>query len=94
MPAIALCGGVALYLGGHVLFRLRNIGSLNGQRVLVAGVAVALIPVATRVDALVALAVAALTAGLIAYEAIRFRDARKRIRAHLASVRPPGMVAA
>ena len=38
-----------------------------------------------EVDALVALSlVAALTAGLIAYEAIRFRDARKQIRTHLA----------
>jgi low temperature requirement protein LtrA len=85
VPAIALCGGVALYLAGHVLFRLRGLGSVSPQRVVVAVVAAALIPVATRVDALVALAlVAALTAGLIAHEAIRFRDARKRIRAHLA----------
>jgi low temperature requirement protein LtrA len=85
LPAIALCGGVALYLGGLVLFRLRNIGSLNGQRLLVAAVAVALIPVATQVDALLALiGVTALAAGLIAYEAIRFRDARKRIRTLLA----------
>ena len=27
VPAIALCGGVALYLAGHVLFRLRGLGS-------------------------------------------------------------------
>ena len=39
LPAIALCGGLALYLAGLVLFRLRNIGSLNGQRLLVAAVA-------------------------------------------------------
>jgi low temperature requirement protein LtrA len=85
VPAIALCGGVALYLAGHVLFRLRNIGSLNRQRVLAAVVAAALIPVATEIDALAALAlVAALTAGLIAYEAIRFREPRRKIRARLA----------
>ena len=47
--------------------------------------AAALIPVAMRVDALAALAaVAALAAGLIAYEAIRFREARRRIRTRLA----------
>ena len=85
LPAIALCGGLALYLAGLVLFRLRNIGSLNVQRLLVAVAAAALIPVATSVDALVALAlVAALASGMIAYEAIRFREARKRIRTRLA----------
>ena len=63
----------------------RNIGSFNWQRAIVAVIAAALIPVATSVDALAALAiVAALAAGLIAYEAIRFREARKRIRALLA----------
>jgi hypothetical protein len=41
-----------------------------------------LIPVATEVDALVALALAtAITSGLIAYEAVRFREARARVRA-------------
>ncbi len=65
--------------------RVRNIGSLNWQRVLVAVVAAALILVAVSVDAIAALAaVAALAAGLIAYEAIRFREARRRIRTRLA----------
>ena len=82
VPAVALCGGVSLYLLGHVAFRLRNIGTLNRQRLVVAVVAAALTPVATRVDALMTLAlVACLTAGLIAYEARRFRDVRARIRA-------------
>ena len=82
VPAVALCGGVALYLVGHVAFRLRNIGTLNKQRVVVAAVAAALILPATQVDALVTVALlAALTGGLIAYEAIRFREARHRIRA-------------
>ena len=41
----------------------------------------ALIPVAHEVDALVALAIVAVACcGLIAYEAIRFRDARDRVR--------------
>jgi low temperature requirement protein LtrA len=81
VPAVALCGGVSLYLLGHVAFRLRNIGTLNRQRLVVAVVAAALIPVATRVEALITLAlVACLTGGLIAYEARRFSEVRARIR--------------
>jgi len=82
VPAVALCGGVALYLLGHIAFRLRNIGTLNRQRLVVAAIAAALIPVGTEVDALVTVALlAALTCGLISFEAIRFREARARVRA-------------
>ena len=35
VPAVALCGGIALYLLAHILFRLRNVGSLNRQRLVV-----------------------------------------------------------
>ncbi|MBA2794419.1 MAG: low temperature requirement protein A, partial [Thermoleophilaceae bacterium] len=67
---------------GHVAFRLRNIGTLNKQRVAVASIATALILPATRLDALVTVTLlAVLTAGLITYEAIRFSEARQRIRA-------------
>ncbi|HLM08115.1 MAG TPA: low temperature requirement protein A [Thermoleophilaceae bacterium] len=80
-PAAALFGGLALYYLGHVSFRLRNLGSLNKQRLLAALVALALIPLATEVDALVALAaVAAISAGLVAYEALHFAEARRRMR--------------
>jgi low temperature requirement protein LtrA len=80
--AVALFGGPALYYAGHIGFRLRNVGTLNRQRLVVALLCLALIPVMTEVDALVALAVAAaITCGLIAYEAIRFREARARVRA-------------
>jgi low temperature requirement protein LtrA len=82
VPAVALFGGMALYYLGHVGFRLRNTGTLNRQRLLAAGLCVALIPVATEVDALVALALAAVVAsGLIAYEAVRFAEARRNVRA-------------
>ena len=81
IPAVALFGGVALYYAGHVAFRLRNIGTLNRQRLVVIVVSLALIPVGTSVDALVALALAAaVTSGVIAFEAIRYADARHRIR--------------
>lgn len=82
VPAVALCGGVALYLAGHLGFRLRNMGGLTRQRLVALVIAVALIPLATEVDALLALAaIAALCAGLIAYEAIRFAETRSRVRA-------------
>ena len=81
VPAVALCGGTALYLLAHIGFRLRNVGSLNKQRCVAVVALLALIPLATEVDALVAvLLVAVVTCGLIAYEAIRFREARHRVR--------------
>jgi low temperature requirement protein LtrA len=85
VPATALYGGVALYLLALVAFRLRNVRTLNKQRIVTAALLVALLPVVTEIDALVALAVlAALLVSLIAYEAIRFADARNRIRHELA----------
>jgi low temperature requirement protein LtrA len=81
VPAVALCGGIALYLLAHILFRLRNVGSLNRQRLVVGVALLALIPLGLELAALVTLTlVAALCVGLIAYEAIRFADARDRVR--------------
>jgi low temperature requirement protein LtrA len=80
-PAVALCGGVALYLAGHIAFRLRNVQSWNRQRTIAALACLALIPLATNADSLLSLAaVAAVVVGLTTYEAIRFREARERIR--------------
>ena len=81
VPAVALCGGAALYLVGHVAIRLRNLGTINRQRLFTAVILLALIPFATSVDALAAvLAVAVVHVALIAYESTHFRDARQRIR--------------
>jgi low temperature requirement protein LtrA len=81
VPAVALCGGIALYLLAHILFRLRNVGSLNRQRLVVCACLLALIPLGVELAALLTLAlVAALCVALIAYEAIRFADARDRVR--------------
>ena len=81
VPAVALCGGVALYLGAHILFRLRNVRSLNRQRLVVVVLLLALIPVALALPALVTLAlVTALCVALIAFEAIRYAEARDRVR--------------
>ncbi len=77
VPAVALCGGVALFLLAHDAIRFRNVRTVNGRRVLAALVSLALIPLATTVDALAALAlVTAVCASLIAYETLRFRETR------------------
>jgi low temperature requirement protein LtrA len=81
VPAVALFGGIALYYGGHVGFRLRNLGTLNRVRLAALVTSLALIPLAVEVDALIAVALAAtLTSSVIAYEAVHFREARRRIR--------------
>jgi low temperature requirement protein LtrA len=86
VPATALLGGAAVYLLAHVANRLRNLHTLNKQRLLCAGVVVALIPAALELPALATVAIlAALLSALIAYEAIRFAELRDRIRHQLAS---------
>ncbi|CAN5331864.1 low temperature requirement protein A [soil metagenome] len=81
VPAVALCGGVALYYLAHIAFRLRNVRSVNWQRLAAALGCLALIPVATNARAIVGLAaIAGLCAILITYEAVRFREARARVR--------------
>jgi low temperature requirement protein LtrA len=81
-PAAALCGGVALYLVAHILFRLRNVGTLNRQRLVAAVVLACLVTLASSVSALVLLAlVTATTTSLVAYEALHFREDRHRVRA-------------
>jgi low temperature requirement protein LtrA len=82
VPAVALLGGIALYLAGHVAFRLRLHSGLGRGRLTAAVVSLALIPLAVEVAALVALAIAAaVSSALIAYEVNRFADARSRVRA-------------
>jgi low temperature requirement protein LtrA len=81
IPAVGLCGGLALYFLAHVAGRLRLGGGLGRGRPVVTFALVALLPVATRVPALAALAlVAAACAGLILYEALRHRYERAWIR--------------
>jgi low temperature requirement protein LtrA len=82
VPAVALCGGVALYLIAHLAFRLRIAGIVDRPRVPAALACLALIPLATSIDALAALAaVVAVVCGLVVYEAIRTREAREQVRA-------------
>ena len=81
VPAVALCGGVALYLVALSALKRRNIGSFNWPRLVAAVVLAGLAPIATVVPALVALGlVAVVSCGLIAYEVVRYAEARDRIR--------------
>ena len=74
-------GGLALYLLGHVAFRYRHIQTINRQRLLLAIVLLLLVPVATEVPALAALAVAnVLIWAMIAYETHSYGEGRQRVR--------------
>ena len=81
VPAVALCGGAALYLLGHVAFLFRTTGRVFRRRTIGAVVLLALTPVAIAVPALAALAlVSAACALVVAYEAIRHREHRVQVR--------------
>ena len=81
VPALGLCGGIALYLLAHVALRLRTGGGLGRGRPIATVVLLGLIPVATHVPALAALGlVAVVFVALIAYEALRHRESRRWIR--------------
>jgi len=78
---LALYGGVAAYLLAHIAFRLRNVGSVNPPRLVVAIGLLALTPLAAQLPALGSLAVlAAILAAMVAYETVRYADARDAIR--------------
>jgi low temperature requirement protein LtrA len=72
VSAAALCGGAALYLAADVAFRRRSLGVLQPQRLLAAGGCAVVIPLATQLDSLAAVAaVAAICAALVMYESLR-----------------------
>lgn len=71
VPAVALFGGTALYLLAHVALRLRNAGTLNVERSVLAMVLLALVPLAVSIDAVWALAVVnVLLWSMIAFETL------------------------
>ena len=81
VPAAALLGGTAMYLLAHVAFRWRNVHSFSTQRMLCAGLLIAMVPLAVEIPALASLGLlAAVLAGLIVYETVRFADLRDRLR--------------
>jgi low temperature requirement protein LtrA len=81
LRAVALCGGVALYLLALSTFKRRNIGSFNYPRLAATAALIALAPLATTIPALLSLGlVSAIAVCLIAYEVTRYAVARDRIR--------------
>jgi low temperature requirement protein LtrA len=85
VPAFALLGGAAIYLLAHVAFRWRTVHRFSWQRLAVAVVAVALLPLAVELPALATITIlAVLLAALIAYETLRFAELRDRMRHQLA----------
>jgi low temperature requirement protein LtrA len=86
VPAAAMLGGAAIYLLAHVAFRLRNVHSLNRRRLACAVLLLVLIPVGAELPALATLGLlAAVLTALIAYEALRYAEARDRVRHQLAA---------
>jgi low temperature requirement protein LtrA len=86
VPAAALLGGAALYLFGHVGFRLRNIHTLNSRRLGLAIVLLLCVPAVyeLKVPALATVALLAVAlCALIAYETHAYGEARTRIRNEL-----------
>jgi low temperature requirement protein LtrA len=79
--AFALMGGLAIYLLGHVAFRYRHVHTINRQRLLLAIVLLALVPVAVELPALVSLAIAnALIWAMIGYETHKYGEGRHQVR--------------
>jgi low temperature requirement protein LtrA len=87
--AVALLGGIAVYLLAHVALRLRNAHTINVQRLGLALVLWALVPVALRTPSLTTLAgVVALLWAMIAYETATYDEGRYRLR-HGLEADPP-----
>lgn len=81
LPVWALHGGPALYLLALIAFRLRNVGSLSRSRSIAVVALLATAPLGEHFGALPdLLLVTAIMAALIAWEAIRYAEARHRIR--------------
>jgi low temperature requirement protein LtrA len=81
VPAVGLCGGASLYLLGHIAFLFRTTGRVFRRRTVGATVLLALVPAAVAIPALAALAlVSAVCSLVVAYEVLRYREARVRVR--------------
>jgi low temperature requirement protein LtrA len=81
VPAVALCGGVALYLLGHNAFRLRDVGSVSVPRLVVAILCCVLVPLAGSAPSLVTLAcLAGLMCALATFETVHSREFRRELR--------------
>ena len=90
VPAFALCGGLAIYLLGHVSFRFRHVHTINRQRLLLAIALLALFPLAREVSPVIVLALLDLAlAAMIVFETINYGEGRQRLRREIAAEPPP-----
>jgi low temperature requirement protein LtrA len=81
VPALALCGGAALYLLAHIAFLFRTTGRVFRRRTVGAVVLLTLMPAASAIPALAALAlVSAVCALVVTYEVLLYREDRVRVR--------------
>jgi low temperature requirement protein LtrA len=81
VPAVALSGGVALYLLAHCAFFLRLARRLFRRRLLGAVMLLALLPLVRELPAVASLAlVGAVCVFVVTYEAIAHREHRAQIR--------------
>jgi low temperature requirement protein LtrA len=94
VPAVALCGGLALYFFSHVVMRIRSVQALRRAepgrarpgwfgfgRPAATVAALALVPAALELPALSSLAlVTALSCALIVYDVVHYREERREIR--------------
>ncbi len=83
VPLFALYGGVALFLLGHIGFRLRITGIVESPRLITVGILLAAIPAVAALPSLVTLAVlTAVVAALVGFETLRYAEERRRLRNH------------
>jgi len=83
VPAVALCGGLAVYLIGQVAFRVRCGGSLAKPRVLTVLVLAVLAGVSGQINALTLLSTVSLSfVLLVAYEVVAEREPRRQMRSN------------
>jgi low temperature requirement protein LtrA len=81
IAAVGLCGGTALYLLGHVAFLFRSTGRIFRRRTIGAAALLSLIPAALAIPSLAALALVSVVCALVvAWEALRYREHRLRVR--------------
>jgi low temperature requirement protein LtrA len=81
IPAVALCGGVTLYLLGHNAFRLCDEGSVSVPRLVVTILCCALVPLAVSVLSRHPRRPGLLLCGLAVFETATSHEFRRELRA-------------
>jgi low temperature requirement protein LtrA len=79
--ALAMFGGFALYLGGHLLFKHRLHGALSRPRLITLALLLAVLPAGAVLPPLVALVgVVVILGGLVAFETNLYAEMRNSLR--------------